>query len=107
MDPDDGYVLGRSDAETARLVLQHQIYAPITHRFVQAAGIGAGMKVLDVGSAAGDLTLLMADVVGPTGRVVGVDMNAHIVDTARARVASAGWRNVTFLVGALHEVPLE
>ena len=91
MNPHDTYVLGRSDAETRRLIIQHQIYGPITRRFFQAAGIGTGMKVLDTGSGAGDVTLLLADLVGPRGRVVGVEMNASILDTARARVASAGW----------------
>ena len=50
----DTYVLGRGEAETRRLIFQHQIYGPITRRFLSAAGIGAGMKVLDVGSGAGD-----------------------------------------------------
>jgi hypothetical protein len=64
MDPDDVYALGRSDAETRRLISQHQIYGPITRRFFQAAGIGTRMKVLDVGSGAGDVSLLLADLVG-------------------------------------------
>lgn len=107
MNPHDTYVLGRSDAETRRLIIQHQIYGPITRRFFQAAGIGAGMKVLDTGSGAGDVTLLLADLVGPRGRVVGVEMNASILDTARTRVASAGWGNVTFVSGEVHEIPLD
>src|SRR5262249_52872410 len=63
----DTYVLGRTDAETKRLILQDQIYGPITRGFFQAAGIGMGMKVLDVGSGAGDVALLLADLVGPRG----------------------------------------
>src|SRR5215216_3225626 len=89
----DSYALGRTERETRRLILQHQIYGPITRRFFMAAGIGAGMKVLDVGSGAGDVALLLADLVGPRGRVVGVEMNPEILDTARARVASVGWTN--------------
>jgi len=107
MNPDDAYVLGRSDAETRRLIIQHQIYGPITRRFFQAAGIGTRMKVLDVGSGAGDVSLLLADLVGPRGRVVGVETNAGILDTARARAASAGWGNVTFISGETHEVLLD
>ena len=93
------YILGHSDHETRRLILQHQIYGPITRRFFEAAGIGRGMKVLDVGSGAGDVALLVADLVGPSGRVVGVDMNAEILETARERASVAGWRNVEFLAG--------
>jgi SAM-dependent methyltransferase len=102
----DTYVLGRGEAETRRLILQHQIYGPLTRRLFEAAGIGAGMRVLDVGSGAGDVALLLADLVGPRGRVVGVDMNAAILNTARARVRAAGWSNVTFHAGDVRELPL-
>jgi SAM-dependent methyltransferase len=100
-------VLGRSDAETRRLILQHQIYGPMTRRFLQAAGIGSGMRVLEVGSGAGDVALLLADLVGPRGRVVGVEENPAIVETARARVDAAGWRTVTFAVGDVRELALD
>jgi hypothetical protein len=69
-DPADGYALGRSDAETRRLILQHQLYGPFTRQFLTAAGITAGMKVLDVGSGAGDVALLLADLAGPAGRAL-------------------------------------
>jgi len=101
------YILGHSQHETRRLILQHQIYGPITRRFFEAAGIGRGMKVLDVGSGAGDVALLVADLVGPAGRVVGVDMNAGILDTARERAAVAGWRNVEFHAGDFTTVVTE
>ncbi len=101
-----GYVLGRSEAETRRLILQHQLYGPLTRRLFEAAGIGVGMRVLDVGSGAGDVALLVADLVGPRGQVVGVDVNPEVLKTAEARVAAAGWRNVTFQAGDLQTVPL-
>ena len=107
MESPDTYILGRSENETRRLILQHQIFGPLTRRFFEAAGIGVGMKVLDLGSGAGDVALLAADLVGPTGRVVGVDMNPSILETARARAASAGWTNVTFLAGDARELPLD
>jgi 2-polyprenyl-3-methyl-5-hydroxy-6-metoxy-1,4-benzoquinol methylase len=100
----DTYALGRTDAETQRLILQHRIYGPITRRFFGAAGIGAGMTVLDVGSGAGDVAMLLADLVGPRGRVVGVDMNAAILDVARARAAAQGLANVTFVAGEAGEI---
>jgi SAM-dependent methyltransferase len=103
----DTYVLGRTDAETQRLILQDQIYGPITRRFFQAAGIGTGMKVLDVGSGAGDVALLLADLVSPRGWVVGVEINPAILKTAQARVEAAGWNNVAFFVGDIGEIPLE
>jgi SAM-dependent methyltransferase len=102
----DAYVLGRSEGETRRLILQHQIYGPITRRFLQTAGIGPGMKVLEIGSGAGDVALLLADLVGPRGQVVGVEANGAIVETARIRVEALGWRNVTFIAGDLREITL-
>lgn len=90
------YPLGRSDAETRRLILQHQIYGPLTRQFLRDAGITAGMKVLDLGSGAGDVALLLADLVGPQGQVVGLDVNPDILDLARSRAEAAGWTTVTF-----------
>lgn len=72
----------------------------------QNAGIGAGTKVLDVGSGAGDVSLLLAELIGPSGRVVGVELNAAIIETARARVAAAGG-NVRFVKGDVHETSLD
>jgi len=103
----DDYILGRSDRETRRLMLQHRIYGPLTRRVFEAAGIGAGMKVLDLGSGAGDVALLLAEMVGPRGRVTGVDMNGHILETARARAAATGWDNVTFHEGDVRTLTLD
>jgi ubiquinone/menaquinone biosynthesis C-methylase UbiE len=107
VDPSDTYALGRTAAETQRLIRQAQIYGPITRQFLVSAGIGAGMKVLDVGSGAGDVALLLADLVGPRGDVVGVEMNPAILETARARVDAAGWANVTFLHGDVTSIGLD
>ena len=107
MNETDTYILGRSDRETRRLILQHQVYGPITRRFFQAAGIGTGMKVLDLGSGAGDVAMLVAEMVGPAGQVIGVDMNAEILETARARAQAAGWTNVTFQAGDVREIALD
>jgi SAM-dependent methyltransferase len=105
--PSDSYALGRSVAETRRLIRQAQIYGPITRQFLVSAGIGSGMKVLDVGSGAGDVALLLADLVGPRGSVVGVEMNQAILETARERVSAVGWTNVTFLDGDVTSIVLD
>lgn len=95
-EPAREYLLGHSSGEIRRLILQHQLYAPTTRRLFEAAGIGRGMRVLDIGSGAGDVALLLADLVGPTGRVIGIDRNETALQTARARADAAGWRNITF-----------
>jgi SAM-dependent methyltransferase len=106
-DPADSYALGRSDAETRRLILQHQLYGPFTRQFLTTAGITAGMKVLDVGSGAGDVALLLADLVGPQGQVIGVDVNAEILQVARSRVQAVGWTTVSFHPGDIMELDLD
>ncbi len=103
----DTYPLGRNLEETQRLQVQAQVFTPPTQRLLEQAGVRAGMRVLDVGTGAGDVALLLTDMVGPDGAVVGVDSNPTILDTARWRVASSGWSNVTFLEGDIENVPLE
>ena len=102
----DAYPLGRSDAETRRLILQQQIYSPITRQFLVSAGITRGMKVLDLGSGAGDVAMLCADLVGPQGAVVGIEANGKIVDSARRRVQAMGWQNVEFREGDIRGLDL-
>jgi ubiquinone/menaquinone biosynthesis C-methylase UbiE len=97
------YLMGRSEAETRRLMAQHQLYARFTRRLLEDAGIAEGMKVLDVGSGAGDVALLAAELVGPTGSVIGVDQDPGVLDTARARAEASGLTNISFHAGDLRE----
>ena len=96
---DATYTLGRTSHETTRLIEQSRIYGESTHRLCKRAGITTGMRVLEIGSGAGDVALMIAERVGPTGQVVGVDINAEILDTARQRATDAGTRNVEFIAG--------
>ncbi len=91
------YALGRGAHETSRLIEQSRIYNPSTRRMLQEAGVSEGMRVLEIGSGAGDVALMLAEMVGPEGHVVGVDMDASILETARARVRELGLRNVEFI----------
>ena len=99
LDRDATYTLGRTSHETTRLIEQSRIYGPSTTRLCRQAGITSGMRVLEIGSGAGDVALSLARLVGPTGKVIGVDINATILDTARQRAADAGVRNVEFVAG--------
>jgi ubiquinone/menaquinone biosynthesis C-methylase UbiE len=97
--PDRGgnaYVLGHSDRELERLRLQAQLIDPITRQFLIEAGIAPGMRVLDIGSGAGDVAFLAAKIVGHGGQVVGVDRSAAGLATARARAERQSLANVTF-----------
>ncbi len=105
--PHDTYPLGYSQEEARRLEVQAQLLNPSTRRLFEQAGILAGMKVLDLGSGAGDVALLLADMVGPGGTVVSVERNRTILQTARARVAAAGWSNMTFLAEDIENIQLD
>ena len=96
---DATYTLGRTSHETTRLIEQSRIYGESTTRLCKRAGIAEGMWVLEIGSGAGDVALTLADLVGPTGKVIGVDVNAAILDSARQRATDASMRNVEFVAG--------
>lgn len=59
------------------------------------AGIKKGMRILDVGCGTGDVTLLISDLVGNSGKVIGIDMNEHAIETAKNR--SKDHNNMEFL----------
>ena len=65
----------------------------------------AGEVVLDLGCGAGMDSILAACRVGPTGRVIGVDMTAAMVEKARANALAAGAANVEFRHGEADHLP--
>ena len=91
------YALGHSTDELERLETQARIVDPVTRRFWTAAGVMPGMRVLDVGCGAGHTTVLLADMVGQHGQVVGIDNAAGAV--AAARALSEGHENVDVVHG--------
>jgi SAM-dependent methyltransferase len=106
-DPPHAYVLGHSNRELERLQAQARLIDPITQRFFRAAGIVPGMRVLDVGTGAGDVAFLAADLVGEAGEVVGVDRVAAAIEEAKARATARSLRNVVFCEGDPAEIAFE
>ena len=61
--------------------------------------------MLDIGSGVGDVAILAARLVGPSGEVVGIERDPRSLARARARVAAAGFRNVTFTQADISQLP--
>jgi ubiquinone/menaquinone biosynthesis C-methylase UbiE len=70
------------------------------------AALKPGETVLDLGSGGGFDCFLAAREVGPTGRVIGVDMTAEMVSKARANAAQLGAQNVEFRLGEIEHLPV-
>jgi ubiquinone/menaquinone biosynthesis C-methylase UbiE len=98
------YPLGHTDAEHERLIRQAARVAPITERFFREAGIGPGQRVLDLGSGVGDVAMLVARLVGPSGEVVAIERDPKSIAKARARVTDAGFHNVSFNESGVDEI---
>jgi SAM-dependent methyltransferase len=102
-DGDSGYQFGSGigEDEVARLELQGGALAPATRMIFAEAGIRPGMRVLDLGCGAGDVTFVAADLVGSDGSVVGVDRSPQALARARLRAGQRGLAQVQFVEGDL------
>jgi len=101
------YALGHADHELRRLSVQARLVTPITRRFFVEAGIAPGMRVLDVGSGAGDVAFLAAELVGDQGLVVGTDRSGAALAFARRRAEERSLGMVSFREGDPSEMTFE
>ncbi|HEY1375292.1 MAG TPA: methyltransferase domain-containing protein [Gemmataceae bacterium] len=90
------YVLATGAAAADRLRLLHAVYGPGTRRLLRAARVRPGMRAVDVGCGVGTVTALLADLVGPRGSVVGIDLSREQLAEARRR-QDRGFGNTTFI----------
>jgi SAM-dependent methyltransferase len=103
----DNYVLGHTPWAIQRLLRLGQIYERFTRRMFVEAGITTGMHVLDVGCGPGEVSLIVADLVGETGRVVGVDASADMLQVAQTRMQVAGLTQASFMAADLRNLALD
>jgi ubiquinone/menaquinone biosynthesis C-methylase UbiE len=101
------YLLGHSDHEHDRLQSQADLFAPLTEDFFRRAELAPGMNILDIGAGAGDVSIMAAQFVGPSGSVVGVERAAESVARANARVRRLGLDNIRFVEGDLATLQLD
>jgi SAM-dependent methyltransferase len=98
-----GYELGHEADEIERLTVQGRALAAPTRVLLEAAGLREGMRVLDLGSGAGDMSFVVADVVGGGGEVVGVERAPEAVAAATARAERLERGTVRFVLGDIHD----
>jgi ubiquinone/menaquinone biosynthesis C-methylase UbiE len=93
---DTDYAFGRTQNEYERLIEQGELFRPLTERMLVAAGIRRGMHVLDIGCGVGDVSFLLADLVGSDGLVLGVDIDTECLKVAEERRLRMGIANIKF-----------
>jgi SAM-dependent methyltransferase len=74
---------------------------------VALAHLKQGEVVLDLGSGAGIDVFLAAKRVGPSGKVIGVDMTKDMINRATALAKERGYQNVEFRLGEIESLPVE
>jgi len=90
------YVIEGGQAGKQRLRLLATVLQPTTSRLFDRFDLHPGMSCLDVGCGGGDVTLLLADRVGPNGRVLGIDFDRDILRLAQAEAQHAGVTHVEY-----------
>lgn len=91
-----GYALARAPEEYERLRAQSRVWETATTRVLDEVGLAAGERCLDVGCGPGETMRLMAERIGPSGSVTGVDADATLGEAAIAMLRDHGHRQCQF-----------
>jgi len=94
----DNYALGRTPGEYERLRAQARVWESATGRLLDRVGLAPGASCLDAGCGPGETMRLMAQRVGPAGRVLGIDVDASLGAMAEAALHGAGHHHCHFRV---------
>jgi len=81
--------------------------AAVNDLLLARSGVTAGETVLEIGCGTGAATIPFAEAVGPSGRVVGVDLSEPMLEDARKRVAESGLSNIALLQADAQVHPFE
>lgn len=91
------YVLGTHDEEVERLGLQHRVWRPQVLGAFRRAGIGPGASVIDVGAGPGFASTDLAEIAGPSGKVLAVERSRRFLDALEERARRLGLSNIETL----------
>lgn len=90
------YIIRGGAAGRERLRILSRVMQPSTHALLRRAGIHAGMACLEIGCGGGDVAFDMARMVGPSGHVVGTDIDQEKLELARREASELALRNIEF-----------
>jgi ubiquinone/menaquinone biosynthesis C-methylase UbiE len=91
------YALATGAAAVRRLHMLDDIYAPAGRRVLLEAGLREGMRVADFDCGVGLVTRMLAEIVGPSGHVTGIDVSQQQLDQARAWCTRGGLGHTSFV----------
>jgi len=98
------YVLDGSDEDLRRLLSISEVATEAARRAFGRVGVCAGWTAIDCGCGPIGGLAVLAEMVGPAGRVVGVDFSEHTIQRARSVVAALGLENVQLAVGDINDL---
>jgi len=98
------YTIDRGLAVRDRMDLLAAVFAPSTHALLDAIGVASGARCVDVGCGGGHVALELGRRVGPAGRVVGIDLDAALLEVARTEAAARGVDNVSFRIATIEDL---
>jgi SAM-dependent methyltransferase len=104
---DDRYLLADQPSELDRLRLQSLVWEPSGRQLLSKLGGGSGGRALDVGCGALGWLRLLSDWVGPSGRVVGTDIDESMLNAARSFLQETESANVELVLDDLFDSRLE
>ena len=94
MPEEQAHVLGTHDEEIHRLGLQHRVWRPRALDAWRRAGISTGQTVLDIGCGPGYASLDLAEIVGPSGKVLAMDKSRRFLDALASFQRERGISNI-------------
>src|SRR6266540_525685 len=97
------YLLADQPSELERLQLQSRVWEPSGRRLLTKVGDGSGLRALDVGCGALGWLRILSEWVGPSGQVVGTDIDETLLNAARSFLEAEGISNAELVVDDLFE----
>ncbi len=98
------YVLGTDATESIRLGLQHRLWSSAAHLLWEHAGVQPGKVVLDLGCGPGHAALDLAQIVGPKGRIIGVDESPGFLKQLHELTKARQISNVDRVLGDVQQI---